>query len=97
MLPLGTPEQELEVYTFQYQTVLRPEDRGEIYLSRLRPTDKRVGSAYEQAYCRFPAGDPRDCLVALIIVLAHDAPTESVITLGGNVTITRIALRLIAD
>ena len=81
VLPSSTPEQELEVYKTQYQTVLRREDRGEIYLSRLKPTDRRVGSGYEQAYCRFPAGDPRNCLVAIIIVLPPNAPTELIMRL----------------
>ena len=30
----------------------------------------------EQEYCRFPTGDPRSCLVALIIVLTPDAPSD---------------------
>lgn len=81
VLPISTPEHELEIYKTQFQTLLRHEDRQEIYLSRLKPSDRRVGSCDEQAYCRFPIGDPRNCLVAIIIVLPPNAPIESVMRL----------------
>jgi hypothetical protein len=57
VLPLSTSEQELEVYKTKYQTVLRREDRGEIYLSRLRTTDRRIGSDYEQVPSHRPSPD----------------------------------------
>jgi hypothetical protein len=62
VLPLDTPEEQLEYHKRQYPNVERRE--REIYLSRL-PLEKVPYGDY--AY--FPAGDPRACLVALIIVL----------------------------
>jgi len=74
VLPIDTPEEQLEAYRKEYRTVVRLENKGEIYLSRLDARDTRIGSDYEWAYCRFPVGNPRDCLVALVVVLPPDAP-----------------------
>jgi hypothetical protein len=76
VLPLDTPEAELETYSKEYQTVLRGE--SEIWLSRLPETDRRVGSPYEVAHCRFPLGDPRMALIALLAILPPDEATDSV-------------------
>jgi hypothetical protein len=76
VLPLNTPEAELETYKKEYQTVLRGE--REIWLSRLPESDRRVGSSYEVAHCRFPLDDPRRALIALIIVVPPDEEIDSI-------------------
>jgi hypothetical protein len=58
VLPIDTPDEQPEVYKKEYRTVVRLEDKGQIYLSRLDARDPRIGSDYEWAYCRFPVGDP---------------------------------------
>jgi hypothetical protein len=37
-----------------------------------------VGSEDEMEYCRFPAGDPRTCLIALLLVLPPDALSDPI-------------------
>jgi hypothetical protein len=81
VVPLDTPEDQLELYRKEYRTVLRREDQGEICLSRLPLSDRRVGSGYEVAYSRFPAGNPRACLIALLVVLPPDAQSDSIMAL----------------
>jgi hypothetical protein len=78
VLPLDTPYDKLEAYKAEYRTILRLENRGQIYLSRLDQSDPRVGSDSEVAYCRFPVGDPFAGLVALIVVLPPEADAEPI-------------------
>jgi hypothetical protein len=76
VLPIETPEAELETYKKKYKTILR--DEKEIWLSRLPENDRRVGSPYEVGHCRFPIGDPRKALVALLVVIPPDDEADSV-------------------
>jgi hypothetical protein len=76
ILPLDTPEKELEAYKKEYKTILRGEK--ETWLSRLPENDRRVGSPYEVAHCRFPNGDPRMALIALVIILPPDDELGSI-------------------
>jgi hypothetical protein len=75
VLPLNTPEDDLETYKKEYKTIVRGE--SEVWLSRLPQTDRRVGSPYEVAHCRFSVGDPHIALISLVIVLPPDEETDS--------------------
>lgn len=77
-VPFDTPDEQLELLKKEYRTVLRLEDQREFYFSRLDPSDRRLATGYEVAHCRFPAGDPRDCLLALLVVLPPEAPLDPI-------------------
>lgn len=76
VLPLSTSEKELEPYKAEYKTIIR--GQKDIWLSRLPENDRRSGSDYEVAYCRFPIGDPRRALVALIVIVPPDDEVDTV-------------------
>jgi hypothetical protein len=75
VVPLSTHPDELDLYRKEYQTIRRLEDR--IYMSRLPENDSRVGTNYEIAYCRFPVGNPLDCLVALLVAVPSESLFET--------------------